>query len=146
MSLLALRPTPQREPARLRQRMSRLMTTAPGGGPLPATAPGWTPPAGITETDDAYLVELELPGIRRKDLTVEVAGAELRVDGALVEQEKVGWLRHRTRRVGRFAYRATLPRAIDTGHVSADLAGGVLTVRTPKTEAARRRRITVNAG
>lgn len=100
----------------------------------------------LIETDDAYLVEIELPGVRRRDLTVEVTGVELRVDGALVEKEKVGWLRHRTRRVGRFAYRATLPRDIDTGHISADLTGGVLTVRAPKTEAARRRRITVNAG
>ena len=146
MSLLALRPTAPREPARLHQRMSRLMTTGLGGGPLPATAPGWTPTADLTETDDAYLVELELPGVRRRDLAVEVTGAELRVDGELVEKEKVGWLRHRTRRVGRFAYRATLPRDIDTGHVSADLTGGVLTVRAPKTEAARRRRITVDAG
>lgn len=140
MSLLAHRPAP------LHQRMSRLMTTALGGGALPAAAPGWTPTADITETDDAYLVELDLPGVRRRDLTVEVTGAELRVDGELVEKEKAGWLRHRTRRVGRFAYRATLPRDIDTGHVSADLAGGVLTVRAPKTAAARRRRITVNAG
>jgi HSP20 family protein len=141
MSLLAHRT------ARLHQRMSRLMTTSVGGGPLPATAPGWTPTADITETDDAYLVELDLlPGVRRRDLTVEVTGAELRVDGELVEKEKAGRLRHRTRHVGRFAYRATLPRDIDTGHVSADLAGGVLTVRAPKTAAARRRRITVNAG
>jgi HSP20 family protein len=55
-------------------------------------------------------------------------------------------LRHRTRRVGRFAYRTTLPGDIDADRISADLADGVLTVRVPKIEAAKPRRITVNAG
>lgn len=104
------------------------------------------PPADVSETDDAYLVDIEVPRVDRKDLTVEVAAGELRVSGGLVEKEKIGRLRHRTRRIGRFAYRTTLPGDIDTDHVSADLADGVLTVRVPKTEAARPRRITVNAG
>ncbi|GAA3934479.1 Hsp20/alpha crystallin family protein [Actinoplanes auranticolor] len=98
-----------------------------------------------TETDDAYLVDIEVPGVRRRDLTVEVTGGELRVSGEIVEKEKIGWLRHRTRRTGRFAYRRSLPAGIDTEHISADLTDGVLTVRVPKTEAARRRRITVQA-
>ena len=126
---------PLRGPAQLHQRMSRLMT-----------AQGWTPPADLTETDDAYLVEIEVPGVRRKDLTVEVTGDELRVSGKIVEKEKIGWLRHRTRRVGRFDYRTMLPDDIDLDHVSADLAEGVLAVRVPKTEAARPRRIAVSVG
>ena len=157
MTLPVLRPTarpadafagidPLREFAQLHQRMNQLMSSVLGAEPFAATAQGWTPPADVTETDDAYLVEIEVPGVDRKNLTVEVGGGELRVDGEIVEKEKVGWLRHRTRRVGRFAYRTTLPAGIDTDHIGADLADGVLTVRLPKTEAARRRRITVNAG
>ncbi len=137
---------PLRELAQLHQRMSQLMTAAFGADLLSGTAQGWTPLADVTETDDAYLVEIEVPGAHRKDLTVEVAGGELRVGGEIVEKEKIGWLRHRTRRVGQFAYRTTLPGDIDTDHISADLADGVLTVRVPKTEAAKPRRITVNAG
>ena len=137
---------PLRELAQLHQRMSQLMTTAFSSDLLSATAQGWTPLADITETDDTYLVEIEVPGVHRKDLTVEVAAGDLRVSGEIVEKEKIGWLRHRTRHVGHFAYRTSLPGDIDTDHVSADLADGVLTVRVPKTEAARPRRITVNAG
>ena len=74
-----------------------------------------------------------------------IAGTELRVSGEIVEGEKVGWLRHRTRRVGQFAYRTLLPPDIDTDQISADLADGVLSVRVPKTEVAKPRRITVNA-
>ena len=60
-------------------------------------------------------------------------------------REKVGWLRHRTRRVGQFAYRTLLPGHIDTEHITADLADGVLTVHVPKAGTAKPRRITVNA-
>jgi HSP20 family protein len=136
---------PLRELAQLHQRMSQLMN-ALGTDLLSPTAQGWTPLADVTETDDAYVVEIEVPGVHRKDLTVEAVGGELRVSGEIVEKEKVGWLRHRTRRVGQFAYRTTLPGDIDTDGISADLVDGVLTVRVPKTEAAKPRRITVNAG
>jgi HSP20 family protein len=137
---------PLRELEQLHQRMNQLVGTILGTPPLGEAAGAWTPLADVTETDDAYLVEIELPGIDRKDLTVEVAGSELRVSGEIVEKEKVGWLRHRTRRIGQFAYRTLLPAEIDTEHINADLADGVLTVRVPKTETAKPRRITVNAG
>jgi HSP20 family protein len=137
---------PLRELAQLHQRMSQLMSSVLGTHPIAAMAQGWTPLADVTETDDAYLVQIEVPGVDRKTLSVEVAAGELRVSGEIVEKEKVGWLRHRTRRVGQFAYRTALPGGIDTDQVSADLADGVLAVRAPKTEAAKPRRITVNAG
>ena len=136
---------PLREFAQLQQRMTDLLSTVLDGSPFAAATNGWTPLADVTETDDAYLVEIDLPGVDRKNLSVEVAAGELRVSGEIVEKEKVGWLRHRTRRVGQFAYRTLLPADIDTDHISADLADGVLTVRVPKTEAAKPRRITVNA-
>jgi HSP20 family protein len=136
---------PLRELAVLQQRMSQLTTTMLGIDPLAGTAGMWTPLADVTEADDTYLIEIEVPGVNRKDLTVEVSGTELRVTGEIVEKEKVGWLRHRTRRVGQFAYRTLLPDDIDTEHITADLADGVLAVRVPKTEAAKPRRITVNA-
>ncbi len=137
---------PLRELAQLHQRMNQLMSTVLGAEPFAATGHGWTPLADVTETDDAYLVEIDVPGVDRKNLTVEVTGTGLRVHGEIVEKEKVGWLRHRTRRVGQFAYRTTLPADIDGDHISADLADGVLTVRVPKTEAAKPRRIAVNTG
>lgn len=135
---------PLREFAQLQQRMTDLMSAVLNGSPLPGT--GWTPLADVTETDDAYLVEIDLPGVNRKDLTLEIAGDQLRVSGEIVEKEKVGWLRHRTRRVGQFQYQTLLPQGIDTDHISADLADGVLSVRVPKSETAKPRRITVNAG
>ncbi|ASW58085.1 Hsp20/alpha crystallin family protein [Plantactinospora sp. KBS50] len=137
---------PLREFAALQQRMTALLSTVLDGNPLTGTGTGWTPLADVTETDDAYLVEIDLPGVNRRDLTVEVAGHQLRVSGEIVEKEKVGWLRHRTRRVGRFSYQTLLPGGIEAERISADLADGVLSVRVPKTDAARPRRIAVNTG
>ena len=135
---------PLREFDQLQQRMNQLMTSVLGDNAGLGMG-AWTPLADVTETDDAYLVEIDLPGVKRKDVTVEIAGTELRITGEIVEKERVGWLRHRTRRVGQFAYRTLLPGDIDTQHITADLADGVLRVRVPKHETAKPRRITVNA-
>jgi HSP20 family protein len=104
----------------------------------------WAPLADVTETDEAYLVEVELPGVRRDDITVDLAGTELSISGEVEEKERQGLFRQRTRRVGQFAYRVTLPRDVDADKIQADLADGVLTVRVPKTEAAKPRRIAIN--
>lgn len=137
---------PLRELDDLQRRMTDLIATVLGAAGSEAPTPGvWTPLADVSETDDAYLVEIELPGVKRKDVTVEVAAGELRIGGELVEKERVGWWRHRTRRVGRFGYRTQLPGDIDDQRITADLADGVLTVRVPKNEAARPRRIPINA-
>lgn len=135
---------PLREMAQLHERMNQLFTSMLGDVVSPATG-AWTPLADVTETDDAYLVEIDVPGADRKNLTVEVTGAELRISGEIVAKEKAGWLRHRTRPVGRFAYHTSLPGDIDSEHITAGLADGVLTVRVPKSEAARPRRIAVTA-
>ena len=134
---------PLREIAQLHQRMNQLFTSMLGDLGSPVTG-AWTPLADVTENDDAYLVEIDVPGVDRKNLTVEVTGTGLRVHGEIVEKEKIGWLRHRTRRVGQFSYHTQLPSDIDADHIGADLTDGVLSVRVPKTEAAKPRRIPVS--
>jgi HSP20 family protein len=79
--------------------------------------------------------------LKRDDITVEATGNELSITGEYKEKERVGLLRRRTRRVGQFEYRASLPSDVDIEHISADLADGVLSVRVPKREAAKPRRI-----
>ncbi|HLT82631.1 MAG TPA: Hsp20 family protein, partial [Phototrophicaceae bacterium] len=64
----------------------------------------------------------------------------------LKERERVGVLRHRTRRTGEFDYRMTLPGDADPEQVTATLADGVLRVEVAKTEAARPRRIEITRG
>ena len=104
----------------------------------------FTPLADVEETDDAYLVEIELPGVKRDDVDIEIAGRRVTVHGERKEKERVGILRKRERTVGRFHYEVTLPGDVDEDGVEAHLDEGVLTVRLPKPEHERPRRIQIN--
>ena len=105
---------------------------------------GWAPLADVEETEDAYSVEIDLPGVRRDDIDVELDGGVLTVSGEVKEKDRTGILRRRTRRVGQFRYTVTLPGEVDADDVSARLDDGVLTVRVPKSGTARRRRIPIS--
>jgi HSP20 family protein len=129
--------SPLRDIGDLYQQMGRFMQPTPDGDPI------WSPPADVTETDDTYVVEIEVPGVRRDDIDVEIKGNELIVSGELKEQERKGLLRRKTRRVGEFEYRVLLPGDIQDHGVEASLANGVLTVRVPKAEHAKATKIKV---
>jgi HSP20 family protein len=106
----------------------------------------WAPLVDIEETEDAWIVEAELPGVRPDDVSVEVRDSELSISGEIRERERKGILRRRTRRSGQFDYHITLPGQADSENIDATLADGVLTVRIPKPETARPRRIDVKPG
>ncbi len=131
----------------LYQRMGQLLGGAFGGG-WPPPVQGWAPPADLSETDEAYLAEVELPGVARDDISVELAGQELVISGEFTDTGKEGRALRRGRRSGRFEYRVLLPGQADPDpdKITAALADGVLTVTVPKSEAGRPRRIQVTAG
>ncbi|OAN41859.1 hypothetical protein A4X20_03185 [Mycolicibacterium iranicum] len=104
----------------------------------------WSPEADILETDSAYIVEVELPGVWHKDVDVSLNGNELVVTGAVKEREREGLFRRRTRKVGEFEFRATLPGPLREDEVEASLAYGVLRVYVPKAESAKTRKIPVS--
>jgi HSP20 family protein len=103
----------------------------------------WAPPVDIEETDDAWIVEAELPGVERNDVDIEVRDSEVRISGELKERERQGILRRRARRVGRFEFRVALPGDTDADNVDASMKNGVLTVRIPKAETSEPHRIEV---
>jgi HSP20 family protein len=139
-----MRWAPFTELEELQQRMGRLMESALTGAG--AEALPWTPPVDIEETDDAWIVEAELPGVDRDDVHIEATDNELVINGDITERERSGILRRKTRRVGRFEFRVGLPGNVDAEKVDATLRDGVLTVRVPKSEQARRREIEVKSG
>jgi HSP20 family protein len=105
---------------------------------------GFTPLADVEETDEAYQVEIELPGVKKGDVDIEVAGRRLTVSGERKEKERVGILRRRTRSVGRFYYEVVLPGEVDEDAIHASLDEGVLTVTVPKAASDRPRRIRIS--
>ncbi len=104
---------------------------------------GFAPLADVEETDDAFVVEIELAGVDKEDLNIELSGRRLVVTGERKERERAGILRKRTRMVGSFRSEVVLPTEVDEDAVTAELDQGVLTVRVPKAASERPRRITV---
>lgn len=103
----------------------------------------FVPLADVEETPEAYLVEIELPGVKKGDLDIEIAGRRLTVTGERKERQRRGILRTRERTVERFHYEVTLPGDVDESGIEANLDEGVLTVRAPKPKRDRPRRIEV---
>jgi HSP20 family protein len=137
---------PLREFEDVYERMGRVFRDT--FGDLGARWGTWSPlavglPLDLEETDDAYIAELDLPGVKKDDLTVEVLGNEIRVHGEAREHERTGVLCRQTRHVGVIDHRFTLPGEVDPARVEAELADGVLTIRAPKTEAAKPQRVEV---
>ena len=104
----------------------------------------WVPLADLEETEDAYVVELELPGLADEDVDVQLDDRVLTVSGEIRERKRTGILHRRTRKVGRFHHAVTLPLEVDEEHVEASLQDGVLTVRVPKSPGSRRRRFEIS--
>ena len=119
-------------------RLVQSLVGAPGGDGA------WLPAADVSETDAAYIVEIELPGVHREDVDVELDGNELVVTGEVKEKKREGLLRRRTRRVGNFEYRVTLPGDFRADDVEASLAHGVLTVQVPKVQTTKHSKIEVS--
>ncbi|HZR93664.1 MAG TPA: Hsp20/alpha crystallin family protein [Gaiellaceae bacterium] len=141
---------PFQELERVTERMRRVLEETFGGfgwpslwPSFPREAAAWSPLVDLEEQDDAYVLEAELPGVKRGDVNVELVGNELTITGELKEKERTGTLRRRTRRTGRFDYRVRLPEQVDPDKIEASMAEGVLTVRVPKAERARRKKIEI---
>ena len=125
----------------LQAQMGELLESALSGDAAP-----WVPAVDIEETDDAWIVEAELPGVDKKDVDIRMNDNELVVRGEIKERERQGILRRRTRRVGEFEFRVTMPSPANADDIDAKLDHGVLRVRVPKAQTSQPRRVEVSDG
>jgi HSP20 family protein len=130
--------SPFRELDAVERRMRRLFE---GTG----FAPTLLPAADVYETDDEYVVELEVPGFEEKELTIEVTDHTVQVKAERAEtkeeREKTYHLQERLERS--FERRFQLPAEADTGKVKAEFAKGVLAIHAPKMAAAKPRKVSI---
>lgn len=105
----------------------------------------WLPPADITETDDAYRIDLEVPAVAADDVDVSVNDGVLTVSGERKsETESDEGKRHRVeRRWGTFSRSFRLPENVDENGIEARCRDGVLYLTVAKKEKAQPRRIEV---
>jgi HSP20 family protein len=103
------------------------------------------PALDVAETDDAFTVTAELPGMKKEDVKVEFEDGVLSISGEKTQAtEQKGATYHRMeRRYGAFRRALALPTAADGEKAEAKFDNGVLEVRLPKREEARPRTVKV---
>jgi HSP20 family protein len=135
---------PTREFEDIYDRMGQLMNLAFGLTPFDGDSGPWIPLADVSETDDAYVARLDLPGAHKDQVDIQIQDRELVVTGEIPETEHEGLHHRRSRRTGRFEFRTYLPGDVNPDGVNAQLSDGVLTVTIPKSEAAKPRHVEIS--
>lgn len=132
--------------SQLRHEMDRWLSGLRAELPdVPWVCAGRSQPAvNLWEEDDCVVAELEVPGVKPEQVDISVVGAELSLKIERAEQACGDVTYHRRERpVGSVARVLRLPCEVDGERVAAELHDGVLTIRLPKAEAAKPRKIQV---
>jgi len=100
----------------------------------------WTPAADIYETESGYAIAIDLPGISRDAVEIDVDDNRLIVKGTRnVEQSK-----HRNERPrGKFVRTFSIPGSVDQGGIGAHYKDGVLQIRLPKRQEQKAQRVVI---
>jgi HSP20 family protein len=146
---------------RFRREMDRLFDDFTGGllrgslfGPMPFRRPEVTfrtmPAIDVAETDKAYEITVELPGLDEKNIEVKVANGVLSIKGEKQEEkeEKEKDYYRRERSFGSFERSFQLPDDIEDDKIQATFKNGVLSVTLPKSAEAQQqaKKIEVKTG
>ncbi|HTT80105.1 MAG TPA: Hsp20/alpha crystallin family protein [Stellaceae bacterium] len=104
----------------------------------------YVPPTDIFETEDALVVVMEVPGVEKKDIDINLEDDTVRIE-ARINYGKYDELEplYAEYNVGHFARAFTLSNKIDQNSISAELDNGVLTLTLKKAKEALPRRIAV---
>ena len=109
----------------------------------------WTPAVSVEESADELLFSIEVPGVARDAISVEVKNDVLTVRGEKKEEreEKDEGLKYHVweRHFGSFQRTFKLPSTVSVDDVGADYQDGVLSIRVPKLPEAKARQIEVTA-
>ena len=101
----------------------------------------WTPASDIYETESGYVIALDLPGINREALEIDIDDNRLIVKGTrMIDESK----QHRTERPrGKFLRTFSVPASVDQGKIGAEYKDGVLQIRLPKRSEQKSKKIDI---
>lgn len=106
-----------------------------------------TPVLDLAETDQAYTVTLDLPGVSKDEVQVSVEGRRVSIEAQAQgrnETKEGERVVYRERSTARYARRFTLPQEVDQTAAQARLEQGVLTLSLPKRAARTASKISIN--
>lgn len=105
----------------------------------------WTPTTDMMETDNEYLIEVDLPGLTKKDIKINAHDNVLTIEGERKresKEERPGWLRNE-RYFGTFKRSIMLPASVVDDKIKATFKDGVLKVTVPKAEKSKRKSVPI---
>jgi HSP20 family protein len=107
---------------------------------------GWTPVLDVYDEKENFIVKVELPGLKKEDIEINLHDGVLTVSGERKHEREVkeGETFRSERYFGRFHRSVGLPALVDATKVKAAYKDGVLTVDLPKAEEAKPKQIAVN--
>jgi len=116
----------------LRQELNRLIRDVFAGEELPEQVD--SPAVDVLETEDAIKIEIEVPGLEKNDIKLQISGDLLIVEGIKRDTEKTEGTRYicMERRFGLFRRTLALPAMGDSSNIRASHDNGVLTITLPK--------------
>ena len=103
-----------------------------------------TPPASVTEIADGYMLEIEMPGVKKDGLEISVDNSELTIIGRRSLPAVEGTLMHRESRPENFRRAFEIDPSIDANKISAKIDQGLVMLTLPKAEHVKPRKITVS--
>ena len=118
--------------------------SATNGAPEQMFESNYTPRFDIWEGEEELLLHGDLPGVSADDLDIRFENRELTIRGKVRPRYEGEYL-SREYGIGDFHRTFTVGEAIDAEQISAEMRGGVLTLRMPKSEKVKPRRIEVKA-
>ena len=125
--------------------MEEMLSQVVGAEPEAWFTGRMTPALDVVETDGAVEVKMDLPGMKKQDIDIQVNGNLLTISGERKEEkEEKGKSFHRVeRRMGSFSRTVTLPCPISEQGIDAKYENGILVIMTPKSEEAKGRKIAI---
>jgi HSP20 family protein len=106
---------------------------------------GFTPLVDVHETDDEYLVKVDVPGVKADDVNVEVNENVLSIWGTRGGADEMGQAQLVERPYGSFVRTLTLPQGVKSDSIEAGYQDGVLELRIPKPAEQKPKKITIGA-
>lgn len=118
------------------RRLFQELIHQPWGGQRSPETGNWQPRVDMCETPEAIIVEVELPGVQREDVRIEIEGDFLHITGerhTTAEHQKRNYYRVE-RHYGRFARQLRLPGTVNRAGIRAEFDAGILIITLPKRE------------
>lgn len=106
----------------------------------------FSPACEIRDEEKNYLISVDVPGLSKKELEIEVKDNQLHVSGERKQKERTENepVLRSERRYGKFSRTFALPQNVNTDAIQARFENGVLEIAVPKEEKARPKKITIS--